>query len=307
MVACCTLIRKREAKVETPEDIPGRLGVTAPVASLDGPSGFLGELRLRAAAAPQSEALLAPGRPAIAFAGLSSRIDAVAALLANAGLTRHDVVAVFMPDGPDLLSIVLGVASIAICAPVNPALREAEIASCLGGLGARALIVDAAFNSPAAEVAAQLRIPVLDAEQALSVSRPAFLARHERASDIALLLQTSATTGEPRLVPLTHANLAAMAANTRGVLHLTAADRFLSMMPLFHLTGLLSSLAQLLAGGSVISTSGFDAGTFLAWLEEFHPTWYTAAPALHNAILPLVETRPDVLERFSLQIGRAHV
>ncbi len=58
-------------------------------------------------------------------------------------------------------------------------------------------------------------------------------------------------------------------------------------MPLFHLTGLLSSLATLLAGGSVISTSGFDSGKFLSWIEELHPTWYTASPALHNAILPL--------------------
>jgi acyl-CoA synthetase (AMP-forming)/AMP-acid ligase II len=305
MAACCTLIRKREAKVGTPEDISGRPGVAVALASLDGGSGFFEELRLRAAAAPESEALLAPGRPAITFAGLSSRIDAVAGLLANAGLGRNDVVAVLMPDGPELLSIVLGVVSVAICAPVNPALRKAEIASCLSGLGARAVIIDAALNSPVGEVAGELGVSVLDAQRALSVSQPTRLAEHDRASDIALVLQTSATTGEPRLVPLTHSNLGAMAANTRGALRLTVADRFLSMMPLFHLTGLLSSLAQFLAGGSVISTSGFDSGMFLTWIEEFHPTWYTAAPALHSAILPLLDGRPDVLARFPLRFVRS--
>ncbi len=88
-----------------------------------------------------------------------------------------------------------------------------------------------------AEVAGELGISVLDAERALSVCGPTSLPEHGRPSDVALVLQTSATTGEPRLVPLTHSNLRAMAANTREALHLTAEDRFLSMMPLFHLTG----------------------------------------------------------------------
>ncbi len=68
---------------------------------------------------------------------------------------------------------------------------------------------------------------------------------------------------------------------------------------------MLSSLAQFLAGGSVVSTSGFDSGMFLTSVEQFHPTWYTAAPALHSAILPLIETRPDVLDRFPLRFVRS--
>ncbi len=46
-------------------------------------------------------------------------------------------------------------------------------------------------------------------------------------------MHTSATTGKARIVPLKHANLQAMAANTRAMLGLTSADCFLSMMPLF--------------------------------------------------------------------------
>src|SRR5579883_1366030 len=99
------------------------------------------------------------------------------------------------------------------------------------------------------------------------------------ATDIALVLQTSATTGKARTVPLTHANLAAMAENTRRTLRLDSSDRFLSMMPLFHLQGLLSSIAQLLGGGAVICTPGFDPEKFLNWMREFRPTWYTAGPA----------------------------
>ncbi len=286
-------------------NIPCRAGAAAHLEPPDGGSGFLDELRLRAAAAPESKALLAPGRTPITFAGLANRIGAVAGMLTDAGLTRNDVVTVVMPDGPEMLSIVLGVASVAICAPVNPGLRKTEMEACLSDLCARALIIDQALNSPVGKLAGELGITVLNAERALGVSGPTSLADHGRASDIALVLQTSATTGVPRLVPLTHSNLRAMAANTREILHLTAEDRFLSMMPLFHLQGLLSSLAQFLAGGSVIATPGFESGMFLSWLEQFHPTWYTAAPALHNAILPLVETRPDVLDRFPLRFVRS--
>jgi oxalate---CoA ligase len=226
-------------------------------------------------------------------------------MVTDAGLTRNDVVTVVMPDGPALLSTILGVASVAICAPFNPALRNAEMESYLRDLSASALIIDRTVDLQVREIACRLGMAVLDFERSLGVSGPASQAGQAQASDTALVLQTSATTGKPRLVPLTHSNLRAMAANTLRILHLTREDRFLSIMPLFHLTGLLSSLAQLLAGGSVISTSGFDSSRFLNWLEQFHPTWYTAAPALHNAIVPLVEKRPDVLDRFPLRFARS--
>jgi acyl-CoA synthetase (AMP-forming)/AMP-acid ligase II/thioesterase domain-containing protein len=266
---------------------------------------FFDELLVRAAEERQDEALLAPGRTPLTFAELLNRAGAVAGSITDTGLGRNDVVATVMADGPDLLTSILGVAAVAICAPVNPALRKTEMESCLRRLGARALIVDRSADSPAREIAEELGISVFDAERAFSFSAPTGTLTGGRDSDIAVLLETSATTGKPRLVPLTHLNLRAMAANTRQILQLTEQDRFLSMMPLFHLTGLLSSLATLLAGGSVVSTAGFDAGMFVSWLEQFHPTWYTATPTLHHAIVPLMETRPDVLARFPLRFVRS--
>lgn len=264
-------------------------------------SSFFEELSLLASVSPTSEVLFAPGCAPVTLATLISRIYAVASLLRTAYLTSTDVVAVIMPDGPELLSIVLGVASSAICAPVNPAFRHTEMTSCLQALSARAVIVGPLTLSAGKEAASELGIPVLNAGQAQATSVTVL-----KPSGTALMLQTSATTGIPRLVPITHSNLSAMAANTRQILALSAQDRFLSMMPLFHLTGLLSSLAQILAGGAVISTAGFDAGAFLSWLNHFRPTWYTASPALHNAILPLLEARPVGFQlplRFVRSIG----
>jgi acyl-CoA synthetase (AMP-forming)/AMP-acid ligase II/thioesterase domain-containing protein len=279
-------------------------------------AGFLKELRLRAHAKPEAAALLAPGREALTYGELWGQIDALASALRSAGLRRSDAVAVVMPDGPEMIALCLGVVGTAACAPLNPAFSEPEFQFYLHDFGARALIVQTGL-SPAAEAAARslgievwkatpasdrkAGVPALDCPCALRVRA----GEQADAGEAALLLHTSATTGTPRLVPLTHSNLQAMAANTRSVLGLGESDRFLSMMPLFHLQGLMSSMAQLLAGGAVISTAGFDPENFMAWLEEFRPTWYTAGPALHSSILPLAQRHKDVLRRFPLRFVRS--
>ena len=271
--------------------------------SLAGEGGFLKELRLRAAVTPDAVALVEPRRESLTFAGLHHRIQPVAHAVAAAGMTREDVVALVLPDGAGLITSFLGVASVAGCAIVNPALRQAEIESALTDLEARAVIVDPALSSPAADVARKLGITLLNVSPGVADSESSLPVPAD--GQVALLLHTSATTGKARIVPLTHSNLCAMAANTRGILNLTGTDRFLSMMPLFHLQGLLSSLAQMLAGGSVICTAGFDATAFLSWLEQYRPTWYTAGPALHHAILPLIASQPDLLERSPLRFVRS--
>jgi oxalate---CoA ligase len=272
--------------------------------SATGDLGFLGELNMRAASMPNAVALVEPGRETLTFDGVQNRIQRVACAVSNAGITRQDIVALVLPDGARLITSFLGVASVATCAVINPALRKSEIESILADLEARAVIVDSMFSSQVEDAARRPEIVLLDAA---SCAGGPGQTRSEAATgrQVALLLHTSATMGKARIVPLTHSNLRVMAANTRGILNLTSADRFLSMMPLFHLQGLLSSLAQMLAGGTVICTAGFDANAFLSWMEEYCPTWYTAGPTLHHAILPLIESRPDILDRSPLRFVRS--
>jgi acyl-CoA synthetase (AMP-forming)/AMP-acid ligase II len=104
--------------------------------------------------------------------------------------------------------------------------------------------------------------------------------------DIALILHTSGTTSRPKIVPLSQANLLASAGHIGRVLALGPADRCLNIMPLFHIHGLIAAtLSSLAAGGSVFATEGFNALKFMAQLEEARPTWYTAVPTMHQAIL----------------------
>ena len=84
-----------------------------------------------------------------------------------------------------------------------------------------------------------------------------------------LVLHTSGTAARPKLVPLTHRNVVASARDIAAVLELTARDRCLNVMPLFHIHGQSTVWSSLAAGASVVCTPGFAAAEFLDWLEEF--------------------------------------
>ena len=269
--------------------------------------GFLDELRARASMAPDSIALLAPAQHAIGYRELLAWIEALARMFADLGLKRTDIVAFSLPDGADFVALLLAIPSVAICAPLNPAFTKSELEQYLTNLGARALVVERS-DSAAATVGRAAGCEVLEWAGIAHGSAgcgPAPEWERPAADDVAILIHTSATTGGAKVVPLTHLNLLVMAANTRRMLGLSAADRLLSMMPLFHAQGMVAAVSQLLAGGSVISTAGFDARHFLSWLDELRPTWYTAGPALHDAILPTVQKHVNLRERTALRFVRS--
>jgi acyl-CoA synthetase (AMP-forming)/AMP-acid ligase II/aryl carrier-like protein len=123
---------------------------------------------------------------------------------------------------------------------------------------------------------------------------------------VALVLHTSGTTSRPKLVPLTQANLCASAHHIRATLALSATDRCLNLMPLFHIHGLIAAvLSTLAAGGSVICTPGFYAPEFFGWLKEFRPTWYTAVPTMHQAILARAASNREIIAECRLRFIRS--
>jgi acyl-CoA synthetase (AMP-forming)/AMP-acid ligase II len=108
------------------------------------------------------------------------------------------------------------------------------------------------------------------------------------------------------MVPLTGNNLCTSAQNIRGVLNLTQSDRCLNVMPLFHIHGLIGALlSSLSAGASVVCTPGFDATQFFDWVAEFKPTWYSAVPTMHQAILARVAENRQLLAQSQIRFIRS--
>ncbi|MEO7385790.1 MAG: non-ribosomal peptide synthetase [Gammaproteobacteria bacterium] len=273
----------------------------------------------RALAEPQSLALLAPGQPVITAADLWREVQALARALDAVGAAPGTPVATVLPNGLDAAISFLGVAAKAACVPLNPGLSADEIRFYLGDTRARIVIVDKALGGPASATARDLGLTVIEIDASkprnggprdwLADVRPGQsgpAAAGLAAGDVALILHTSGTTSRPKLVPLTHANLLASARNIATGLGLESADRCLNVMPLFHIHGLVGVLLASLAGGSgVVCTRGFSDATFIDWVGEFQPTWYSAVPAIHQAVAALADRYRSRLPRHRFRFIRS--
>ncbi|HVO92323.1 MAG TPA: AMP-binding protein, partial [Terriglobales bacterium] len=246
---------------------------------------------------PDSPAILAPGRSPLPYRRLWCQVEHVVNRLNTMAIGRDDRVAIVLPNGPELAATFVAVAAGATAAPLNPTFRQNEFEFYLSDLKAKAVIAPLGGDATV-RAAAQVRgIPIIELSFDLQAEAGTFTLSGEQQSgpictgfaqedDVALVLHTSGTTSRPKIVPLTQRNLCSSTVNHRVALALTDQDRCLNMMPLFHIHGLISVvLTSLLTGGSVVCTPGFDASKFFDWLEEFKPTWFTAAPALYQGLL----------------------
>jgi acyl-CoA synthetase (AMP-forming)/AMP-acid ligase II len=271
-------------------------------------------------------AIAAHGAPPLSYASLRALIDRTLRSLNELGIGRGDRVAIVVPNGPEMATAFLCVASAATSAPLNPAYRQDEFEFYLEDLKARALIVEAGSESPALRAAEKLGVALITltpepqagagafklsgspadalAERVYRGHRPRL--QPAEAHDVALILHTSGTTSRPKIVPLRHANIWTSAGNIATSLELSENDRALNVMPLFHIHGLIAGLsAPLSRGGAVFCTAGFNALKFFAAMEEARPTWYTAVPTMHQTILTRAGRHKEIIANHPLRFVRS--
>ena len=296
----------------TVSDVKGKLCVD------DGNQSSIYELvRRKSAQTPDAVCIGAPGRRGLTYRGLLCQVENVARILQLLGLERNDRIAIVLPNGPEMASTFVSVAATAVCAPLNPGYKANEFEFYLSDLKAKGLIVLAGMDSPAREIAKKHNMHLLELMPTPGDEAGRFtfvgLNKEDGGSlcfssidDTALVLHTSGTTSRPKIVPLSHRNLCCSAKNITTALRLTASDRCLNIMPLFHIHGLVAAvLSSLNAGGSVICTSGLDLAKFFDWINECRPTWYTAVPTMHQAILSRAAAHPEAFSHNSLRFIRS--
>jgi len=248
----------------------------------------------------EANAIGAPGRPSLTYGGLREHVDRTVAKLNAMGIGRGDRVAIVLPNGPEMASAFVSIASGATTAPLNPGYKRKEYDFYLKDLGAKALVVEEGSESDAIDSARALGIGIIELRVPDGAPAGVFdlFAQNEagdtdamtsgpaQADDIALVLHTSGTTSRPKIVPLLHRNVCASAKNIRTTLSLVPEDRCLNVMPLFHIHGLMAPvLSSLSTGAEVVCTPGFNALKFFSWLDAASPTWYSAVPTMHQTIL----------------------
>jgi acyl-CoA synthetase (AMP-forming)/AMP-acid ligase II/acyl carrier protein len=264
---------------------------------------------------PDAPAILAPGRETLTYGVLHRHLRETERALRAMGIGRNDRVAVVLPNGPELAVATLAVAATASCAPVNPAYAAEEVDKYFADLRPRALITQAGIDLAARRVALARGIRVIELSALPEAAAGLFMlaGEHGAASPddsvspdhVAVLLPTSGTTSRPKIVPQTHAMICASAFGTVAALALRESDRCLNVLPLFHGHGLHATMmASLAAGGSVVCTAGFDAGNFTKWLTTFAPTWYSAVPTIHQAILNVARHNREQMAQSRLRFVR---
>ena len=277
-------------------------------------------LDLLARGAPTAPALSAPDRPTLDFAGLRGLVSQTVAALNAMGIGRNDRVAIVLANGPEMAACYIACASGVTSAPLNPAYRAEEFEFYLSDLNAKALIVEQGSTSPAIEVAQRLGVRLVDlvtqagqpAGSFTLVPRdglggtPAVQGGAAQLDDVSMVLHTSGTTSRPKIVPLSQGNLVASALHIGRTLRFVPGDCGLNVMPLFHIHGLIAGvLAPLAAGSQVFCTPGFNALKFFGWMDQAQPTWYTAVPTMHQAILTRAGKNADVIARHPLRFIRS--
>jgi oxalate---CoA ligase len=239
---------------------------------------------------PDEPALLAPGRRTLTYGALWPLLRQARSAFRDAGIRPEEAVAVLQP-GLDSVLACLAISDGSAFVPLDPSLTFDEYRRYLKRLGVSTLVIQDRGESQASAAARELGLCVLRARLlsdgagdrlAVETVLPRTSGGTERRTDAVALLLTSSTTADPKFVPVSAGNLTARCTSNGHALGVGPTDRCLAMMPFFHMHGIHTVLTQLLYGGSVVWTPGFDPLRFAWWWKQFRPTWFSATvPMLH--------------------------
>ena len=237
-------------------------------------------------------------------------------------------VGVAVPNGPELMSVLLSVMERHTAVPVNPATTPQEMYEELRACGVVALVYQGG-----SEVAPEMlklcgRLGIVplaiapdphtgggfsltgdpyrtegvreasergkDQPETPTTSRSSTGARWKPdGSRVALVLHTSGSTGKKKVVPITQDQLVLGSCAIAASSGMVAEDVCLNFMPLFHVGGICRNLlAPLLAGGSTVAMPFFDASDFWTTAIEKRCTWYYGAPTMHLLVVNSAQTMP---------------
>jgi acyl-CoA synthetase (AMP-forming)/AMP-acid ligase II len=251
---------------------------------------------------PRARALVVTGdRIQLSFHALARLVDDVAARLGETGLHRGDAIGLVCANTVEFVVALLASARAGlVVAPIDPTLPASQMSARLEALGAQATLLgpppEHAGPSAHADVPTwSLRLRISTAGTATAVldtgARVVRRVRgggHELSGDDALVLFTAGTSDQAKMVPLTHANVAASVQSICAAYELGPGDATVAVMPFFHGHGLFAALlASLASGGCVLlpEQGRFSAPTFWDDMRAVAATWFTAVPTIHEILL----------------------
>jgi fatty-acyl-CoA synthase len=260
----------------------------------------------------QHHATRSPDRPMVHFEGttvtygeMATRVATLAGGLAQRGVGPGDVVGLLSYNCPEFLETIFAANHLgAIAMPINWRLAAPEVRYILEHSAARAIVCDAALVELGGAAAEGLEVVMVSVDDTAPTGWTSMAALRrsgnivERVTaaphDVHRLMYTSGTTGRPKGVMLSHANLAFK--NFAHIVELgySREDLGLACGPLYHVGALDLTMTSLIAvGATAVLHRSFDAAAVVAEIERSHITTVWLAPAMVSSIMAL----PDLDQR----------
>ena len=238
----------------------------------------------------------------LTFGGAAAQVALTARALRDAGVSHGDLVLVTARTTGAYLLCWLALASIgAVTVSANPSSAPAELAGLAHQTRPRAIITDSGLAPliGEADIAGLPALGVADAGELTAgwAGRAAGplpqVAEEVTPADLAVLIPTSGTTGRSKLVMQTHRAYAMAGEGFPFWMELTAADRLMTSLPLFHINApIYSALGSLACGAGLVLVPRFSASGFIDSARRHGATEFNAIGAMLE-ILMRQEPRPD--------------
>jgi fatty-acyl-CoA synthase len=244
------------------------------------------------------------GQKRLTYAELALRIRRAATQLAKVGLKKGDVVSIIAPNCSEFIEIYFACAMLgAILNPINHRLSPKEIAFILRDAGARTLVIHADKSEHLQEIIARAHIleEIVFIGGMPSVQPSVLVFQYDKlmsmgdqfttdttetsATDPAHLYYTSGTSGSPKGVLLTHANVLTHSLAAITELGLSEKDTWLHAAPMFHLADAWAIFAITGVGGRHVIVPSFDSAEVLKSMEKEQVTITNLIPTMLTALV----------------------
>jgi long-chain acyl-CoA synthetase len=252
----------------------------------------------------------------VSYGELDQVANRVANALIDPGIASGDRIAVYLPNGIELVAALCGALKAAgIVVPVSTRLTAAEIEIMMEDAKPAAVIFHSSARAAVQAFSAKLANPILicdggaaagerDLRDIMTSGSPTPLAVAPAAADDALIAYTSGTTGRPKGAVSTHANLIVgsgeMTAQAWG---LNANDVILITTPMAHRIGLARLANAFVLGARLAIMPRFDVARAVDVIESEGVTGVSLVPTIARMLLPEIEKRPQASRSIQIEVA----
>ena len=226
----------------------------------------------------------------LSFGEVGARANRMAGALAARGLGPGDRLAVQLANRLEFVDLFLACLKLeAVFVPMNVLYREREIGHAVGDAAPLAIVTTRALAGLVPAGLPAWDVDELVAEAGSSTEHPSPRSV-PKGDPPAVMVYTSGTTGRAKGALHSQASLAANARTLLRAWHITSADRYLAVLPLFHVHGLANGLCGWLASGCRMRlVERFEHERAQALFESFRPTLFFGVPTVYVRLLELEE------------------